>query len=64
MDIKDIYIDKGKIIEHILDEGYSVFEGEMENDKNYSLSTDEIAELYYELIKMELERMGIKSQEV
>lgn len=58
MNIQEIYNDKRKIIENILDSGYQDFESDIENDKNYTLLTDEIAELYYELIKMELDRLN------
>lgn len=55
MTLEDIYEDKvndGGIIEDILDEGYSKFEA----DEEYTLSTDEIVELYYDLIEMKIKK--------
>jgi predicted GNAT superfamily acetyltransferase len=58
MNIQEIYQDKNKIIEGILSEGYPIFEYEIEHDDNYTLSTDEIAELYYELISEYIKRLN------
>jgi hypothetical protein len=59
MTLEDIFEDKRGIIENILDEGYQEFEADIENDEEYTLSTDEIAELYYDLIKMYFKRLSL-----
>lgn len=57
MNIEQIHVDKQKIIENILDRGYVDFENEITQDDNYSLADDEIAEMYYELLVMEIKRI-------
>ena len=57
MNIQEISNDKKNIVENILDNGYDYFSKDIENDDDYSLIDDEIAELYYELILREIRRI-------
>ena len=57
MNIQEISNDKKSIVENILDNGYDYFSKDIENDDDYSLIDDEIAELYYELILTEIRRI-------
>jgi len=59
MDINKIYKDKKHIVENMFSRGYKTFEKDIEKDKNYSLSTDEIVELFYDLVLIELKNNNI-----
>ena len=54
MNIEEIYHEKRKLIEGIISEGYSAFEAEINHDPRFSLSDDEMAEMFYELLQMEI----------
>ena len=51
MNLKEIYIDKQKVIEKAVGKAVNTIFDSIENDNGYSLSTDENLELCFELVE-------------
>ena len=59
MNIKQIYIDKEKVIESAMDDAVQTIYNSIETDPEYTLSDMEIPELIDELLKMYINNISI-----